>query len=1243
MKISFAHQSKLVLAVIISITLGGLYSPLKAQTALSTYSAYTGTDVKTPPPAPALGAANTVINDPTFGTPILRVTDPNTNGGESFIPTDAGSHRTWNANSTAIKLTGPHGDGYWLEFDPNNFKVGDGSATPKVHSVSFGATWEWSTVDPDIMYYLHGSQIAKYNKATGVSTDIAGPSTGDPLDYMAVVIGQDNWICAAAGSGNQDSYTKIFCVNPVSPSTSKFIDVYNKTINGAAQSDPNWPTSGAGQVIGIHGISGGTGANWLPVTFHQQSWGGNGDAVFDLATNTWSLVSNKDNYWSGHISMGNGSYANAAGSQNGLDSRGMVLRNPDNIMNSSQYTWVGQPTAPWNGWCDADHNSWLNSLSNANAPILSSRYGGNTGCAYAWTGEIIGMAVDGSNTVYRFAHNHNQANLCYYGQSFAQISNDGKWALFSSPWDGKLGADTSFGCSTRIDTFILALSPGSSSSSGTTSTGSGGSSNTGSGGSTSGTSGTGTTGTTPPASTSVTRIEQNGAGVTYTGNWFPNAGAVNSGGSAVLAQDAGASVTIAFNGTGVTWIGYQDQWSGIAQVYVDGTLKASVDTYAATNKAQSALYSVSGLSSGSHTMKITVSGQQDASAQGNWVWVDAFDVTAAGSTSTGTGSTGSNGSGTSTTSTGAASAPATSTYRIEQSNPAVKWTGSWYVNNGSFNSGGTAKLAVTAGSRATFTFTGSSVSWIAYRDQWSGIGNVYMDGTLVTTVDTYASPAQAKTVMYTVSGLTFGTHTVAIEATGTQNANSGGAWIWVDAFDYVGAAPASAASTTDSAVAAVSLAGGATITSSGAAQLSVGSADVNGTGGATPSGLAVVSYVENGVTASEAGVPASAPVLRGRIDSEISSSSVNTGFAVANPNDSPATISFFFTDANGNNSGAGSLTLPPHGQLAHFLNEAPFNGVSSSSTFTFSSNVPVSAIAIRGLINERSEYLMTTLPVANPDVPSPATAYFPHVPDGGGWTTQFVLVNPTDNPITGTLRFVNQSGQNGTSVPYQIAARSAWRYSTPDSGPTVNVGSAEAIPDEANIAPVGVAIFSFQQNGITVSTAGVPSIASGGAFRMYAETSADGTIRTGIAVVNTSEIPTTAQFDAVNLDGTPTGLTGTLSLPAFGQQALFFDQIPGFENLPKPFQGVVRMHSVDGVDLAAIGLRGRLNERSEFIMTTTAPTNESATVAPQIVFPHFANGGGFLTEFILYSGTSGEPAKGTLNAHDQSGGTVNPF
>jgi hypothetical protein len=323
-------------------------------------------------------------------------------------------------------------------------------------------------LDPDIIYFLNGNQIAKYNKATQVQTNLGGPPNGDPVTYAAVVVGQDSWVCAAAGSGVQDTYTELYCLNPISPGPSEFIDVYNKQVNGVMQGDPNWPTSAPGQVIGVHDISGGTGANWLEVTFHKQSWGANGGAVLDLGTNTWSLITKppvsdpSDIYWGGHPVMGNGTYANSAGSIDGRDSRGIVLRNPDNAMDRSQYLFVSQPPDTNNGWCDSDHLSWFNSMTNSNAPILVSRYNANApNCAFAWTGEIYAAAVDGSNTVWRFAHNHDGG--CYYGQGFAQISNDGNWALFSSYWDATLGPDTSFGCETRIDTFIVQLSGGGSS------------------------------------------------------------------------------------------------------------------------------------------------------------------------------------------------------------------------------------------------------------------------------------------------------------------------------------------------------------------------------------------------------------------------------------------------------------------------------------------------------------------------------------------------------------------------------------------------------------------------------------------------------------------------------------------------------------------------------------------------------------------------------------------------------------
>ncbi len=766
-------------------------SSLQADNAPSTYTAYTGTDIKTIPPAPALGPANSVIKDPTFGSRILRVTDANTNGGESFMPTDSGFHRTWNANSTAIKISGPHGDGYWMDFNPGSFTVGDGSSKPAIHQLPFTSTWEWSTVDPNILYFLHGAKIGRYDKSTGTSTDLAGTPNGDALGYFAVVIGQDNWVCAAAGNGNQDTYTKIFCVNPLSPSTSKFVDVYNKTINGTAQGDPNWPVSASGSVIGIHDISGGTGASWLEVTFHHASWGGNGGAVFNLATNTWSLITNADIYWSGHVSMGNGTYANSGGSRAGNDGRGMLLRNPDNLMNTGNYVFIEQPVGTLNDWCDGDHSSWLNSITNPKAPILLSLYTMGT-CHYTWTGEIIAAATDGSNTVWRFAHNHNGGSNCYFNEAFAQISNDGKWALFSSYWDGTLGADTAYGCSTRIDTFIVDLTGGTTAGSGgsTPGTAAGGSTGSTTGGTTGGATGGGTTGTAPTST--VTRVEESSSSVVYTGSWSSSSNIVYSGGTAKGSMDTGSAATFTFNGTSVSVIVYCDQWSGIATISVDGVSQGNFDAYASPSKSQAQIFKISGLASGSHTIKVAPAGTRNPASSAYWIWLDAFDV-ASGSTTSSSGTASNPSSGTSPTTPSGTTTTAT---RIEESSSSVDYTGPWSSGSNIVYSGGTAKGSMDSTARATLTFNGTTATFIVYCDEYSGIATIFVDGVAKAEVDAYAAPANSQAKLYTVSGLSSGLHTVALAPTGRKNSSSGGAFVWLDAFDVTGTADVSTATTT---------------------------------------------------------------------------------------------------------------------------------------------------------------------------------------------------------------------------------------------------------------------------------------------------------------------------------------------------------------------------------------------------------------------------------------------------------------
>src|SRR5258708_4360938 len=89
----------------------------------------------------------------------------------------------------------------------------------------------------------------------------------------------------------------------------------------------------------------------------------------------------------------------------------------------------------------------------------------------------------------------------------------------------------------------------------------------------------------------VTRVEENDPSITYTGTWYTNGAAANSGGSAFLTNSLNARAAISFTGTGITWIGVKDSYSGLATVYLDGT-QYTVDTYGSTTLYQQPLFTV---------------------------------------------------------------------------------------------------------------------------------------------------------------------------------------------------------------------------------------------------------------------------------------------------------------------------------------------------------------------------------------------------------------------------------------------------------------------------------------------------------------------------------------------------------------------------------------------------------------------------------------------------------------------------
>jgi len=264
----------------------------------------------------------------------------------------------------------------------------------------------------------------------------------------------------------------------------------------------------------------------------------------------------------------------------------------------------------------------------------------------------------------------------------------------------------------------------------------------------------------------TTRFEESAATLSPAGAWTSissaGAGATLSGDGGVYTSASGARASFTFNGTGVSWIGLPCEICGFANIDLDGALVATVDTYAASRPAASkALFTTSGLTAGSHTIVIEVSGTENAASGGANIVVDAFDVA------------------------GAASGGGGGTTRIEETDPSVIYAGAWLTQSRSDLSGGSVVESSDSNGTASLTFNGTGVSWIGFRGPWAGIAQVYLDGALKATVDTYGPTEQAQVVMYTASGLAAGSHTLMIKVTGTWNSPSSSAWVVLDAFDVM--------------------------------------------------------------------------------------------------------------------------------------------------------------------------------------------------------------------------------------------------------------------------------------------------------------------------------------------------------------------------------------------------------------------------------------------------------------------------
>jgi bacillolysin len=129
-----------------------------------------------------------------------------------------------------------------------------------------------------------------------------------------------------------------------------------------------------------------------------------------------------------------------------------------------------------------------------------------------------------------------------------------------------------------------------------------------------------------------------------------------------------------------------------------------------------------------------------------------------------------------------ATGPAFRVLAIQDGTAGITQTGTWTRGTNSSFFGGSVRYATAAGARQTYSATVSDFAVVTTRGPNRGRAEVWVDGTLRTTVDLYAPSVQHRQVVYAIDFGAPGAHTIELRATGTRNGSSKGTRVDLDAF-----------------------------------------------------------------------------------------------------------------------------------------------------------------------------------------------------------------------------------------------------------------------------------------------------------------------------------------------------------------------------------------------------------------------------------------------------------------------------
>src|SRR5262249_29180925 len=305
----------------------------------------------------------------------------------------------------------------------------------------------------------------------------------------------------------------------------------------------------------------------------------------------------------------------------------------------------------------------------------------------------------------------------------------------------------------------------------------------------------------------------------------------------------------------------------------------------------------------------------------------------------------------------------------------------------------------------------------------------------------------------------------------------------------------------------------------------------------------------------------------------------------------------------------------------------------------------------------RSEFLMTNIVQGQPlpgtfgsvpVQPRVIAGYIPRFADGEGWTTEIVLNNTSSSDFSlVTLDFIDSlgapvavtiNGQTASSFDFTIDRGDFLRITTGGTASGIRDGYVRITGQEHSARFDGFAIYNFKRGNVTVSTASLPMVQPGPSFLIPVEQSPT-ILQTGIAIGNAAASMSSVFLQLLDSDGNPAGFSGTVQIPAFGQIATFLSQVQGFQAVPATFRGMLRVTAITPEGVTAVGVRGRVNEQGDFLMSAILPADATDSATKKVV-PQVVQGGGYSTQIVLFNGQLGTISNGTVTTVSNSGSAV---